>query len=451
MRNDKLVKVIVEDLSHLGEGVAKVDGFPIFIPAAMPGDELEVEIVKTKKNFGFGRIKNIINPSSTRVHPRCDKFGICGGCQTMSLAYETQLEFKEKRVKDSIQRIGKINTPVSTIIGMEDPWNYRNKAQFPIGINGNRVVMGFYRQGTHDIVNSTKCYIQHPTIDKVREVMRAFIVEHNISLYDEDTGKGLIRHLVVKVGFTTEEVMVILVINGEKLPHEGHLVENLKQVIPGLVSVCVNYNKKKTNVVMGSRVDVVYGSNYLTDRLDQLTFRISPHAFFQVNPEQTIKLYDKALEFACLSKKDNVMDIYCGIGTISLFAAQKAGKVLGIESVEAAVKDAKINAEINNIKNVEYVAGKAEVVMSKYASAGYAPDVIIVDPPRKGCDETVLEAMVRMNPSRIVYVSCNPATLARDLKILEEQGYKTVKIQPIDMFPHSAHVETVVLMSRKAK
>jgi len=449
LRNKKLVKVIVEDLSHLGEGIAKVDGFPLFIPAAMPGDELMVEIVETRKNFGFAKIKEIITPSPNRVHPRCEKFGTCGGCQTMSLSYETQLHFKEKRVKDSIQRIGKINTPVSTIIGMEDPWYYRNKAQFPIGIKDNKVVIGFYRQGTHNIIDSTKCYIQHPIIDKVRAVMRDYIAVHNISIYDEKSGKGLLRHLVVKTGFATEEVMVIVVINGDLLPHQDHLIESLKQVIPCVVSVCVNYNKKKTNVVMGKKIEIIYGREYLTDHLGKLIFRISPHAFFQVNPDQTIKLYEKAMEFANLSKKDNVMDIYCGIGTISLFAAQKAGKVLGIESVEDAVDDARINAEINNISNVEFVAGKAETVMSKYASTGYAPDVIIVDPPRKGCDESVLNAMVKMNPSRILYVSCNPATLARDLKFLEENDYRTEKIQPVDMFPHSAHVEMVVLLTKK--
>lgn len=449
LKNEKLVRVTVEDLSHLGEGVAKVDGFPLFIPAAIPGDVIEVEIAKKRKNFGYATIKQIITPSPDRVHPQCDKFGNCGGCQTMSLSYEAQLIYKEKRVKDSIMRIGKINTAVSSIIGMNEPWYYRNKAQFPIGKIDDETIMGFYRQGSHEIVDSRKCYIQHPIIDKTRETVRRFINDFNLSVYNEVTGEGLIRHLIVKTGFETDEVMVIMVINGEALPDQDQLIEELKESIPGLVSVCVNYHTKKTNVIMGDKVEAIYGKSYLTDKLGQLTFRISPHAFFQVNPDQTIKLYDKAIEFANLSNSDNVMDIYCGIGTISLFAAEKAAQVLGIESVESAVKDARINAEINQIKNIEFVAGKAEEVILKYASAGYDPDVIIVDPPRKGCDEAVLTAMVHMNPSRIVYVSCNPATLARDLKILEEKGYKTEKIQPVDMFPHSAHVETVCLLTRK--
>ncbi|MEN1759176.1 23S rRNA (uracil(1939)-C(5))-methyltransferase RlmD [Anoxynatronum sibiricum] len=450
MKLNEKFTVTIEDLTHEGEGVAKVDGFPLFIPNALPGDEMVVMVTRVRKNFGLASKQQLINPSPNRVNPLCELFNQCGGCQTMSLNYPTQLIFKEKRVSDSLKRIGKIDTVVKPVLGMKEPWHYRNKAQFPIGLSHHKLSIGFYRQGSHDIIDTRKCHIQHSIMENVVKILRDFLEKEHISIYNETTNTGLVRHLVTKVGFATGEVMVILVINGKHLPKSHLLVEALQQV-NGLVSVVLNENTKRTNVIMGKENQVIFGKAYLTDRLHHLDFQISPHAFFQVNPAQTEVLYDKVLEMASLTGSETVMDLYCGIGTISLFLAQKARKVIGIESVEPAVEDARANAHLNHISNVEFMAGPAENWMPQLAQSGIQPEVIVVDPPRKGCDEVVLLAMIQMNPDRIVYVSCNPATLARDLRILEDGGYQTLEVQPVDLFPHTSHVETVVLMSRAEK
>lgn len=441
--------VTIEDLTHEGEGVAKVDGFPLFIPDALPGDEMVVTVTRVRKNFGLARKETLLNPSPNRVNPLCESFNQCGGCQTMSLDYPIQLIYKEKRVSDSLKRIGKVHTPVKPVLGMKEPWNYRNKAQFPIGLSHQKLAIGFYRQGSHDIVDTQQCHIQHPIIETVVRILRGFLKNQRISLYNEATGTGLVRHLVTKVGFATGEVMVILVINGKQLPQSQVLVEALQQQVEGLVSVVLNENTKRTNVIMGRENQVIFGKAFLTDQLHHLSFQISPHAFFQVNPAQTEVLYNKVLDMAALTGNETVLDLYCGIGTISLFLAQKARKVIGIESVEPAVEDARANARLNGITNAEFMAGPAEKLMPQLVQSGIQPELVVVDPPRKGCDEAVLQAMVQMQPDRIVYVSCNPATLARDLRILEDNGYQTMEVQPVDLFPHTSHVETVVLMYRK--
>lgn len=448
MKTNQTFKTKVIDLSHQGEGIAKVDGFPLFIQDALPGDELQVRVIQVKKSYGIATVIKIIQPSPDRINPPCDKFGQCGGCQTMSLDYEMQLSYKEKRVKDALERIGKIDTPVKPALGMKEPWGYRNKAQFPIGWSHEKLSIGFYKQGSHEIVDTDQCLIQHPVMDIARRQIRHFLTTTQMSIYDESTGKGLVRHLIVKTGFETGQVMIILVINGEDLPQEKTLISLLKDEVPGLVSVVLNSNKRKTNTIMGQNNRVIYGKDYLIDRVKDLSFQISPHAFFQVNPLQTELLYDQVLRFAGLSGKETVLDLYCGIGTITLLLAQKAYRVIGIETVDAAIKDAEANAVLNGLTNTEFIAGPAEKRIHQLQQSGITPEVIVVDPPRKGCDETVLQAMISMNPRRIVYVSCNPATLARDLRILEDGGYRTSAVQPVDMFPHTAHVETVVLMDQ---
>jgi 23S rRNA (uracil1939-C5)-methyltransferase len=438
MKPGQTLIVEIEDLTHQGEGIAKVDGFPLFIQGALPGDQVSVKIIQLKKSFGLAEIENIIAPSADRVNPLCDKFGVCGGCQLMALNYPTQLYYKQKRVHDSLRRIGRIDAPVLPIIGMDDPWHYRNKGQFPVGYADGKLSIGFFRQGSHEIINLEKCLIEHPVMETVLHIVREYLETFHISVYNEKTGKGLVRHLIIKAGFETGEVMVILVINGDSVPQQEKLTELLHKGVPGLVSIVLNSNKRNTNVIMGTHNQVLYGKDHLNDRIDDLTFRISPHAFFQVNPIQMKTLYDKTLHYAALSGQETVLDLYCGIGTISLLLARQAKKVIGIESVKAAIEDARVNADMNNINNVEFITGSAEKCLPELVRNGIRPEVIVVDPPRKGCDEAALQAMVQMAPQKIVYVSCNPATLARDLRILEDSGYVTKEIQPVDMFPHTA-------------
>ncbi|RQD67356.1 MAG: 23S rRNA (uracil(1939)-C(5))-methyltransferase RlmD [Tindallia sp. MSAO_Bac2] len=451
IKENKQCIVVIEDLTHQGEGVGKIEGFPLFIAGAVPGDKVKVKIIKLKKNFGLAELVKIIKPSEDRVSSICQYHNLCGGCQTLTLDYEAQLVFKEKRVKDALRRIGKIDTAIKPVLGMENPHRYRNKAQFPIGYSEDKLSIGFFQRGSHDIVSIDDCKIQHPFNSKVIDIIKNYIRANNVSIYNEKTGKGLLRHLITKIGFQTQEQMVILVINGDTMPNEEELAHTMTQTFPNLKSLVINTNTKKTNVIMGMNNRVVYGHNYITDTLCGLEFQISPHAFYQVNPVQTEVLYDQVVKLADLKGDETVLDLYCGIGTISLLLAQRAGKVIGVESVEAAVEDARINAENNQIVNTEFYAANAEKILPELASQSVKPEIIVVDPPRKGCDKEVLEAMVKLNPSKIIYVSCNPSTLARDLRFLEDNVYKTEMVQPVDLFPNTVHVEMVVLMSRVEK
>lgn len=441
--------VIIEDLTHQGEGVGKVDGFPLFVPGTVPADRVEVRIRKLRKNFGLADLICVKEPSPDRVNPPCQHHDLCGGCQTLTLQYDVQLAFKEKQVQDALKRIGKIDTTIKPIAGMVNPLRYRNKAQFPIGFAHEKLSVGFYQRGSHEIVSLEDCKIQHPFNKDVIRELKAYIEESGASIYDEKTGTGLLRHMVTKIGFQSGEQMIVLVVNGYQLPKEDLLVHKMTQAFPKLKSLVINTNQRKTNVIMGSENRVLNGKDHIVDMLCGLEFQISPHAFFQVNPVQTEVLYNQVLQIADLKGHETVFDVYCGIGTMSLLLAQDAGKVVGIENVEAAVQDARINAKRNNITNVEFHASNAEVKMPELATQNLMPEVIVVDPPRKGCDELVLEAMASLNPSKIIYVSCNPATLARDLKYLETKGYKTVMVQPVDLFPNTVHVETVVLLTNK--
>ena len=443
--------VDIVDIGQGGVGIGKYDGFTVFVEGGLIQDKLKVKINKSKKNYAVGDIVEIINPSPFRVSRVCDdSLKDCGGCQIQELDYQKQLDIKTNEVKQVIARIGKLNDVlIHDTIGMEKPFRYRNKAQFPIQSINNLPSIGFYKKKSHDIVETDKCVIQHDINDKIVKIIKTYINAYNVSIYDEKSHKGLLRHLVTKVGFTTGEVMVVLVANGSKLSYLNELTSVLKENIPGFKTLVVNINKEKTNVILGKENIIIYGDGKINDYIGDLIFEISPLSFFQVNPLQTEVLYNKALEYADLKENDTVFDIYCGIGTISLFLAQKASKVYGIEIVSDAIKDAKINAKLNNLDNVEFYVGKAEEVVPKMYSEGKKANVVVVDPPRKGCDEKVLDTIISMKPDRVVYVSCNPSTLARDLNYLDEHGFKCVEIQPVDMFPNTMHVECVAKLETK--
>lgn len=447
-KNDEIIVDIV-DLSSEGEGIGKIDGFPLFIKDALIGDKVKAGITKLKKNYGYARLIEVIEPSVNRCTPACKVSKACGGCQLQALSYSAQLEFKTNKVRNNLQRIGGIDVSVADCIGMEEPWRYRNKAQLPVSYDKNgKMVAGFYAGRTHAIIPQDDCMIGAEINKELTECILGFCNDYGITAYDEEKHTGLLRHILLRKGYHTGELMVCLIINGNSLPHADELVDRLLK-FDGMTSISVNINTEKTNVILGKKLINLYGEGYITDKIGPLSFRINPLAFFQVNPVQTEKLYSKALEFAGLTGNENVWDIYCGIGTISLFLAQKAGFVRGVEIIPEAIENARENAVINNLTNTEFYVGSAEEVLPAiYEKEHCHADVIVVDPPRKGCDAALLETIVKMTPDRVVYVSCDSATLARDLKWLGEHGYKTVKAQPVDMFPHTNHVETVVLMTR---
>ena len=452
LSKNKEYVVDIVDIGQGGVGIGKYDGFTVFVDGGLINDRIKVRINKSKKNYAVGDIVEIIEESPFRVKRKCsDNLKDCGGCQIQELDYQKQLDIKTNEVKQFISRIGKLeDVVIHDTLGMEEPVRYRNKAQFPIQKVNNNPLIGFYKKKSHDIIPTDKCIIQHEINDKIMKIIKTYINAYKVSVYDEKTHTGVLRHLVTKVGFTTNEVMVVLVANGKKLPYLKELASVLEENVPGFKTLVVNVNREKTNVILGRENIVVYGDGKINDYIGELVFEISPLSFFQVNPVQTEVLYNKALEYADLKENDTVFDIYCGIGTISLFLAQKAKKVYGIEIVEDAIKDAKINANLNNLDNVEFYVGKAEEVVPKMYKEGKTANVVVVDPPRKGCDEKVLDTIVSMKPDRVVYVSCNPSTLARDLAYLDERGYKCLEVQPVDMFPHTMHVECCAKIVKKS-
>ena len=449
----------IDDMGTDGEGIGHKEGYTLFVKDALVGDIVRVKVIKAKKKFGYGRLMEVITPSPWRVEPACDCARQCGGCQIQHCSYEKQLAWKEKKVRDCLQRIGGFEEiPMEPIMGMDEPYHYRNKAQYPVGYDkeGNPVA-GFYAGRTHSIIPNTDCAIQHPANHMILETILAFMKQYDISAYEEKKHTGLVRHILTRVGKYTGEVMVCLIINGNKLPHQDKLVEMLKKANDvektyKIKSICLNINKDKTNRILGEKVVPIYGQTYIEDRIGNITYRISPLSFYQVNPEQTQKLYGTALEYADLKGDEVVWDLYCGIGTISLFLAQKAARVCGVEIVPQAIEDARENARRNGFTNAEFFVGAAEdVVPEQYEQSGGSlrADVVTLDPPRKGCDEKLLRTVVQMEPERIVYVSCDPATLARDLKYLCGEGYELKRVRACDMFGHSSHVETVCLLGRK--
>ena len=462
MNKNDIVTVEITDIGVSGEGIGHVDGYTLFIKDAVIGDVVEAKVMKAKKNYGYARLMKVITPSEYRVEPKCAFARRCGGCQIQEMSYDRQLVFKDQKIRGNLERIGgftkdQIDTVMQPVVGMEHPFGYRNKAQFPFGTDkeGNPIT-GFYAGRTHDIIANTDCALGVEQNKEILEIILQYMRENKIKSYDEKTGKGLIRHALIRYGFKTKEIMVCLVVNGKKLPKAERLIEKLIQ-IEGMTSITISPNTRRDNVIMGDSYEILWGQGYITDYIGNVKYQISPLSFYQVNPVQTEKLYGLALEYADLKGDETVWDLYCGIGTISLFLAQKAKQVYGVEIVPQAIDDAKENAKINAIDNAEFFVGKAEEVLPEYyaeyerehnGETAHA-DVIVVDPPRKGCDETLLETIVKMQPEKVVYVSCDSATLARDLKYLCANGYEIKMCRGVDQFPQSVHVETVVLLSHK--
>ena len=476
-KND-IVTVKIEDIGTEGEGIGKLEGFTLFVKDAVMGDVVEARLVKVKKNYAYARLEKVLTPSPLRVEPVCPYHKQCGGCQIQAMSYEAQLQFKENKVKNNLVRIGGfdqlfIESVMESVVGMEQPWHYRNKAQFPVGTDKDgRIITGFYAGRTHSIIANTDCALGVEENEPILQKVLAYMQNEKVSAYDETTGQGLVRHILIRKGFTSGEIMVCLVINGKSLPKEDRLVSTLRE-IPGMTSIWLNYNTKNTNVIMGTEGRVLWGQNTITDvihrrsieeinsgkdclRYDSkenapqgITFAISPLSFYQVNQIQTEKIYRLALEYAGLTGEETVWDLYCGIGTISLFMAQCAKEVHGVEIVPQAIEDARKNAERNHIENATFYVGKAEEVLPRlYEEEHIFADVICVDPPRKGCDEACLNTIIKMAPKRIVYVSCDSATLARDLKYLCENGYEIRKVRAVDQFGQTVHTETVCLLSK---
>ena len=441
---NEMLEVLIEDLTHEGAGVAKVDGFPIFVPNTLPGEKAKIKVIKVNKGYGFGRLMEIIEDSPYRVEIQPEDFSKYGGCQLQHMSYKGQLTYKEKQVREVMARIGKLeDVVVHPVLGMEKPTHYRNKAQVPVGEKDGKLIAGFFKPRTHEIVDTEESIIQHETINEAVQTVKEIFSRLGIPAYDEATHKGVLRHIMARYGKQTGELMIVLVTRTNSIPFIETIIKELAERLPNLKSIVQNVNTKKTNVILGDKMNLLWGSEVIYDMIDDVKFAISANSFYQVNPDQTKVLYNKALEYAGLTGEETVIDAYCGIGTISLFLAKKAKSVLGVEVVDAAIEDARRNAELNNITNAEFMAGDAGTVIAEWYQKGNSADVIVVDPPRKGCEESLLRTIIEMKPKRVVYVSCNPGTLARDLHILEEGGYKTTDIQPVDMFPMTTHVESV--------
>ncbi|MEH7438880.1 23S rRNA (uracil(1939)-C(5))-methyltransferase RlmD [Neobacillus drentensis] len=448
-KND-YIDVIFEDITHDGAGVAKVEGYPLFIPNGLPGEKAKIKVIKTGKGYGIGRLIELYEKSPYRVDITSEEKHKYGGCQLEHISYEGQLKYKENQVRQVLTRIGKLeDVVVHPILGMEEPFHYRNKAQVPVGEKDGKLIAGFFKPRSHEIVDTNESLIQLPEVNEAVQVVKEICSELGIPAYQEESHKGVLRHIMARYGKQTEELMVVIITRTTDLPQKNRLIEEMVARLPKLKSIVHNVNSKRTNVIMGEKTNVLWGNEVIYDYIGDVKFAISALSFYQVNPVQTKVLYDKALEYANLSGEENVIDAYCGIGTISLFLAQKAKKVFGVEVVPEAIEDAKRNAELNEIKNAEFAAGEAEVVIPKWYKEGNTADVLVVDPPRKGCDEALLQTIIEMKPKKVVYVSCNPGTLARDLRILEDGGYRTVEVQPVDMFPMTTHVECCAWLERK--
>lgn len=480
MRREKneIFRVRIEDMSDTGEGIGKTDGFTWFVKDAVIGDLVEAKVMKVKKSYGFARLMKVLKPSPHRVTPPCPVASSCGGCQLQAMSYEEQLRFKERKVLNNLRRIGGLDCREiwEPIIGMEDPWHYRNKALFPIGRNKEgKIITGFFAGRTHSIIENTDCLLGAPENARILACIRNYMEEYGVAPYEEKTHTGLVRHVLIRKGFRTGQILVCLVINGavKELRSAEILVERLlglfdegrgfnegkegghKETVedregrPRIVTVACSINRKQTNVILGTEIVNLYGTGSIVDFIGSIQYQISPLSFYQVNPRQTERLYEMALEYAGLTGEETVWDLYCGIGTISLFLAQRAKRVCGVEIIPQAIEDARRNAEQNGIKNVGFFTGKAEEVLpEQYQKNHIQADVIVVDPPRKGCDPMCLETMIKMAPERIVYVSCDSATLARDLRYLTENGYEVRRGRCCDMFGGTVHVETIVLLSK---
>ena len=464
-KND-ILTLTITDMDEEGQGIGKAEGFTLFVKDAIVGDTVEVKVMKAKKSYGFARLLRVIKPSTDRIPAACPVARACGGCKLQELSYEAELKFKEEKIRNNLIRLGGfteefIDSVKEPIVGMEKPLRYRNKAQYPVGRDKNgKIIAGFYAGRTHDIIPAEDCLLGREHNKEILGAVLNYMEETGVDPYDEGAAKGLVRHVLIREGFTSGEIMVCLVVNGTKLPKEDLLISKIRACLTdtkeadAVKSICLNTNTRKDNVIMGDKTRVLYGSETIKDSLCGLTFKISPLSFYQVNPVQAARLYEKAVEYADLTGKESVWDLYCGIGTISLVMAKKAKTVYGVEIIPEAIRDAKENAKRNAISNAEFFVGKAEEVLPQFYQSTEtdgemkSPDVIVVDPPRKGCDEKCLETMLLMQPKRIVYVSCDSATLARDLKILCAKDYTLTKWQGYDQFSRTVHVETVVQLSK---
>lgn len=443
MKKNDIFEIEITGITDEGDGVGRAEGVAVFVPYALIGETVRVTIVKVLKNYAAGKLLEVLAPSPDRIKAECPYFYKCGGCRFWNVDYTAELEYKRKKVEDCLKRIGKIDIGVPPVLGAKDIRGYRNKGQFPVSGDG----IGIYAQHSHRVIDIDGCIIQDKSNPDVLKSVREWMSEFDIEPYNEETGKGCVRHIYTRTG--DSGILVCIVTNCEKLPHSDKLVELLRKNVEGLTGVLQNLNDKKTNVVLGKRFRTLWGDDFLIDSLGDCRFKLSPLSFYQVNKTQTEVLYDKAAEFAEISGKEVVWDVYCGIGTIGQFMASHAKKVVGIEIVPQAIENARENARLNGIENAEYYCGTAEEVAPKLK--GEKPDVIILDPPRKGCEESLLRTVAKTKAKRIVYVSCKPSTLARDLKILVELGYKVEAVQPVDLFPRTHHVECVVLMSKVQK
>lgn len=448
-KND-LVELTIEDMGVDGEGIGKYDGYTLFVKDAVIGDVVEAKIMKMKKNYGYARLMQILKSSDKRGEPKCAYHKQCGGCQLQALSYEEQLKFKERKILGNLKRIGHFEEiPMEPVVGIEEPYYYRNKAQFPIGRNKDGdIITGFYAGRTHDIIANTDCVLGVPENERILQIVLNFMNKYTILPYDEKSATGLVRHVLIRKGFTTGELMVCFIVNGDKLPHAEALVAELTK-IEGMTSISLNVNRKRNNVILGEEVKVLWGSLYIHDYIGKICYRISPLSFFQVNPVQTRKLYDLVVEFAQFKGDEVVWDLYCGTGSISLYMAEHVKEVYGVEVIPQAIEDAKANAVENGIDNASFYVGKAEEIVPRlYEEEKIHADVMVVDPPRKGCDDALLQTMLQMAPERIVYVSCDSATLARDLRVLCDGGYEVRRVKGVDCFSQTVHVECVVLMTR---
>jgi 23S rRNA (uracil1939-C5)-methyltransferase len=445
--------VKIESLGYEGEGVAKIEGYPIFIPGALKGESVKIEIIKSKKKYAYGKLIEIMEKCDERTKPKCINYKRCGGCTLMHLSYRAQLDFKFDRVKDCIKKIAGLDDKIVKYpLGMENPYRYRNKVIFSVGLVEDKIAIGFFSEKTHEIINLDTCLIQDEESDKIMKVIRVWMEKYSIVPAKKDGlfyKEGLIRNIMIRKGFNTDEVMVVLVTTDKKIPYKDELIHELNKNFKNLKSVIQNINSKDTSLILGNKEITLFGEGYISDYIGKYKFNISPVSFFQINPTQTEVLYNKALEYAALSSDEVVFDAYCGIGSITLFLSQKAKKVYGVEIVEQAIENANVNAKQNQITNSKFYVGKSEEVIPRLIADGIIPDVIVVDPPRKGCDIKLLNAIGEANAKKVVYVSCDPSTLARDLKYLNGLGYKTVEVQPVDMFPMTKHVETVVKIEKK--
>lgn len=447
--NKVVFEGVCRDLTNEGKGIVDYKGATVFVPNLLVGEKASIELVNKVSNIFYGRVVKLIEKSKDRVNPLCPYYKDCGGCNLQHINYPKQLEFKKQQVINAYKKVAGMNVNALDTIGMDEPYKYRNKVQLPVSSYKRKTILGFYKENTHDVVALDSCLLQDDVSNTIMNKVKDLLNAMHIEAYNEDTRKGYIRHILIKRGFVSNETMLVLVTNTDSFPGRGQLVDRIKKEMPYINTIVQNINSRKTTVILSNKEKVLYGKGYIIDELMGLKFKISAQSFYQINHEQTEKLYSKAIEMAKLNKNDVVLDAYCGVGTIGMSLAKHVKEVIGVEIVEDAIKDAKENARLNNLKNVKYYCDDASEFMKKMVKDKYKPDVVFVDPPRAGCDKKFLESLVYLKPKKIVYISCNVATQARDVKFLREKGYKYSDVQPVDMFPNTYHVESIVVLCLK--